>query len=281
MVLAETAAALQTQLNFTNGPMIRAALCHRGSGPARVLLVAHHLVIDVVSWGILVDDLDAAYEQVIGGQAAKLPPRTTPFKAWAERLQEYAASTSLRHEAEHWASVRQAQIAALPVDRREGGNTVASSRTLSVSLTVSETSALLQDVPRAYYTKINDALLTALARALAAWMGQPRVRVVVEGHGREPLFDDVDLSRTIGWFTTMHPVVLDLSGAPGPGDALRAIKEQLRRVPGNGIGYGLMRYGTFRTRPKPPAAAIGATGDQRGRARWPVHSDLDVQREQA
>jgi non-ribosomal peptide synthase protein (TIGR01720 family) len=111
-----------------------------------------------------------------------------------------------------------------------------------VALDEEETRALLQDVPAAYGTEINDVLLTALAQSLERWTGAPELLVDLEGHGREDLFDDVDLSRTVGWFTTIYPVRLDLRALYGPGEALKAVKEQLRRIPRRGIGYGLLRY---------------------------------------
>src|SRR5207253_6003988 len=113
---------------------------------------------------------------------------------------------------------------------------------VGVALDAEETRALIQDVPRAYRTGINDVLLAALARAVTAWTGGTRVLVDLEGHGREELFPDVDVSRTAGWFTTVHPVLLDLSGADGEAGALKAVKEQLRAVPHRGIGYGALRW---------------------------------------
>src|SRR5581483_6512553 len=105
-----------------------------------------------------------------------------------------------------------------------------------------ETTALLQEVPNAYHTRINEVVLTALAQALALWTQQPRLLVDLEGHGREELFADVDVSRTVGWFTTLFPLLLDLSAASTPEAGLKAIKEQVRQVPGNGLGYGVLRY---------------------------------------
>jgi non-ribosomal peptide synthase protein (TIGR01720 family) len=110
------------------------------------------------------------------------------------------------------------------------------------SLSRDETVALLQEVPEAYRTQIDDALLTALVEAFGGWTGERSLLVDVEGHGREELFDDLDISRTVGWFTTISPILLDVSGTAGPADALRQVKEQLRRVPRRGIGYGVLRY---------------------------------------
>jgi non-ribosomal peptide synthase protein (TIGR01720 family) len=119
---------------------------------------------------------------------------------------------------------------------------VASERTVSVELSVEETQALLQEVPAAYQTQINDILLTALAQSFARWTGERSLLVELEGHGREDIFNDVNLSRTVGWFTTHFPVLLDIGEASNPGEALKAVKEQLRRIPNRGIGYSVLRY---------------------------------------
>jgi non-ribosomal peptide synthase protein (TIGR01720 family) len=121
-------------------------------------------------------------------------------------------------------------------------NTVASERIVSVELSVEETQALLQEVPATYRTQINDVLLTALAQAFTRWTGEQSLLVELEGHGREDIFNDVNLSRTVGWFTTHFPVLLDIGEASNPGEALKAVKEQLRRIPNRGIGYGVLRY---------------------------------------
>jgi non-ribosomal peptide synthase protein (TIGR01720 family) len=133
-------------------------------------------------------------------------------------------------------------VTRLPVDLPAGDNTEGSARNVTLRLTAEETRALLQDVPRAYHTQINDVLLTALGQTVGRWAGNSRVLVDVEGHGREELLAGLDVSRTVGWFTTFYPALLELPEAGGPGEALRAVKEQLRAVPSKGMGYGLLRH---------------------------------------
>jgi non-ribosomal peptide synthase protein (TIGR01720 family) len=113
---------------------------------------------------------------------------------------------------------------------------------VSVSLSIEETQTLLQEVPAIYRTQIEDVLLTALVQAFAQWTGERRLLVSLEGRGREVIFPKVDLSRTVGWFTTLSPVLLDLEEAFHPGAALKVVKEQLRHIPNEGIGYGVLRY---------------------------------------
>ena len=230
--LEAAAAEVQRGLDLARGPLLRAALFDLGRGEeGRLLLVAHHLVVDGVSWRILLEDL----------QNAVLPPATTSFAEWSERLAEHARSGALEEEADFWRSLA-ATGEPLPVDHPGGRNDVAAELSVSVELDAAETQALLQEAPAAYRTQINDLLLTALVQAFEPWTGSPRLLVDLEGHGREDLFPEVDLSRTVGWFTTHFPVLLDLGDAWEPGDAIRAVKEQLRRIPRHGIGHGLLLY---------------------------------------
>jgi non-ribosomal peptide synthase protein (TIGR01720 family) len=171
----------------------------------------------------------------------RLPRKTTSYKQWAERLQEYATSDQLLKESVYWLDGSRRQVGRLPLDHETGANTVASSRSVVASLDEEETRMLLHEVPALYRTQVNDALLTALAQSLAHWSGQRRLLVDVEGHGREEIAEDVDVSRTVGWFTTIFPVLLELGEADDVAN-LKVIKEQLRDIPQRGIGYGLLRY---------------------------------------
>jgi non-ribosomal peptide synthase protein (TIGR01720 family) len=206
------------------------------------LLVIHHLVVDGVSWRILLEDLHTLYEQLHLGQTVNLPAKTTSFKHWAEKLTDYAQSETIRSELDYWLAASPKSITQLPVDYHESENTEASANTVSIFLSVEETQALLQEVPQAYKTQVNDVLLTALVQTFTRWTGSESLLVDLEGHGRELIFDDVDLSRTVGWFTTLYPMLLGLPVSHDSGAALKFIKEQLRRVNNGGIGYGLLRY---------------------------------------
>ncbi|HYO57445.1 non-ribosomal peptide synthetase, partial [Archangium sp.] len=240
--MEEVGAKLQSGLNLAAGPLVRAALFERGEGrTGRLLLVIHHLVVDMVSWRVLLEDLNTAYGQLERGQRVALPAKTTSFRTWAGKLLEHAQSAELEKEAGYWLAERRGDGGMLPVDRAGGRNTVASEKRVTVRLEAEQTQVLVKEVPAAYRAHIDDVLLTALARSLGKWTGQPRVKVDLEGHGREELFEDVDLSRTVGWFTTMYPVVLETQGASA-GEALRAVREERRGVPRRGIGYGLLKY---------------------------------------
>ena len=211
---------LQFGLDLENGPLFTAALFHLGAED-RLLLTAHHLIVDAVSWRVLLEDLTAE----------ELPPKTTSWKRWAELL----AASSVEEEIPYWQAIP--SVPSLPVDSdREGGRA-----TLTVELGAAETRALLQDAPEVYRTQANDLLLAALARSFTAWTGERTLLVDLEGHGREEIFPGVDLSRTVGWFTTLFPVALALPPGAGPRESILAVKETLRAVPGRGLGYGLLR----------------------------------------
>jgi amino acid adenylation domain-containing protein/non-ribosomal peptide synthase protein (TIGR01720 family) len=241
-VFTEAAAAVQTSLDFATGPLARMVLFQGRAGRGRLLLVAHHLVVDGVSWRILLDDLWTAYDQSRRGEAIELPAKTTSFQHWAQRLMEHVRGGGLDPELPFWSTAIPAEAPPLPLDHRLGGNDLASARCIAVSLDRDATRALLQDVPAVFQTQVNDALLAALAMAFQRWTGASSLLVDLEGHGREPLLEGLDLSRTVGWFTTHYPVFLDLGATRQPAAALAAVKSQLRRIPGGGIGYGLLRY---------------------------------------
>jgi amino acid adenylation domain-containing protein/non-ribosomal peptide synthase protein (TIGR01720 family) len=238
-------AELQRTLSLSCGPLIRVAFFEFGPGrSSRLLICIHHFAVDSVSWRILLEDLQTAYEQLHRGESVQLSPKTTSFKQWARYLLEYARSGALHEELPYWLAESRRHVSRLPVDfpaARET-NTVDSSRRLSKCLTVEETRILLHELPEVYQSQINDVLLTALVQAFAAWTGERSLLVDLEGHGREDIGIPVDLTRSVGWFTTIFPVLLDLDNASNMDEALKLVKEQLRKIPNHGIGYGLLRY---------------------------------------
>lgn len=241
--IESSAAEWQRSLDLAHGPLARAVWFDLGAGrPARLLLLVHHLAVDGVSWRILLEDLQTLLAQRLAGQPPRLPPKTSSFKEWAVRLREHAASATLAAERPYWLSLGRFAGGRLPVDRPDGLSNEASSRKVTISLGVDETRSLLQKVPRAYRTQINDVLLTALVEAFSEWTGRRSLLLNLEGHGREEVLPEVDISRTVGWFTTDFPLLLDLEGRRESGEALTAVKEQLRAVPNNGIGFGLLRH---------------------------------------
>ncbi|HEY2194794.1 MAG TPA: non-ribosomal peptide synthase/polyketide synthase, partial [Actinomycetospora sp.] len=240
--MAATCSEVHASFDLGRPPLLRAVLFDLGPGQRPVLfLAAHHLVVDGVSWRILLEDLDSAYGQAARGDAVHLGPKSTSFRDWASRLTEYAAAGGFDDELDHWLRVGQGGDPTVPLDGA-GPNTVSACRSLTAHLDEQETAALLQRVPGVYQTQVNDVLLAALARVLGQRTGRDRLLVDLEGHGREEIFDDVDLSRTVGWFTTVFPVALDVPAGAGWETTLKSVKEQLRAVPRRGIGHGALRY---------------------------------------
>jgi amino acid adenylation domain-containing protein/non-ribosomal peptide synthase protein (TIGR01720 family) len=230
-------------LHLTNGPMFRALLVDFGtSEPMSLFLVAHHLVIDAVSWTILMEDLATAMRQLESEEPVSLPRKTSSFKSWAEHLAVFASSRHLAFEAKHWAALSAPDHQPLPVDHMLGPNNVASVDLVTVVLPEAASSALVTGLQRKYSAGVDTALLTALVRATFAWNGLPRLLVDVETHGRETLAPDVEVSRTVGWFTSIFPVRLDIAAERDLEGALSCVREQMHAVPNRGIGYGTLRY---------------------------------------
>ncbi len=249
----EKMTALQASLNLSEGPLARAALFDFGAGrPARLLIAVHHLLVDGVSWRILLEDLQTLYRQLEKGEPAQLPPKTTSFKRWAEALTDFAQSSDLQAEAAYWLPEAPPEIASLPLDFSAApqANTEASTQILRSRFSAEETRVLLEDLPTTTGASINRALLAALAITLARWTGGNNLLIELEGHGREEIAADVDLSRTVGWFTTHFPLYLLLpeqaaQAAPSGAvmrETLQGVNAQLERLPRRGIGYGLLRY---------------------------------------
>jgi len=241
--MADEAARIQQSLDLGRGLLLRAARFDLGTDGQRLLLVVHHLAVDGVSWRVLLEDLQTAYVQAAAGQQVTLPPKTSSFRDWSLRLAAHATTDEAQAESAYWLKLTDKPLSpGFPVSDTPGRE--GALENLSIALEEEETRALLQEVPSAYRTEIGDVLLTALALAFRMVTGKADLLLDMEGHGRVDRFPDLDLTRTVGWFTTLYPVHLAL---PGEDDdlavALKAVKEQLRAVPEGGLGYGLLRHG--------------------------------------
>ncbi|MFE9680916.1 amino acid adenylation domain-containing protein [Streptomyces sp. NPDC006285] len=241
--VAAAMAQAQSEVSPDTGPLAHAVLLTLGpERGSRLFLTAHHLVVDGVSWRVLLAELDTAHRQAAAGAPVDLGPRTTSFQEWARRLNDHTAAGGFDGETGHWTEVTRAIRPELPTDRT-GRNTAAAERSVTMTLDRAHTEALLRTVPGTYRTQVNDVLLSALAVVTARWTGGPEVSLTLEGHGREEVLPgaDTDLSATVGWFTSLFPVVLRLPGTPDWGQVIKSVKEQLRAVPNRGVGYGALR----------------------------------------
>jgi amino acid adenylation domain-containing protein/non-ribosomal peptide synthase protein (TIGR01720 family) len=239
--LSQLVAEVQQGIDISAGPMMRAALFSLGQPRGSLLMITiHHLVVDGVSWRIILEDLADACRQSHQGHEPVLPAKTTSFQRWAGDLVRYANSGELKAEVDYWRQV--VRSGKLPRDFRTGSNTAASAATVGMTLTVAETDTLFTHTARALGARINDLLLSAFACSVRDWTSSTKVSLDLEGHGREDAVGDLDVSRTVGWFTSVYPVTLDIPADMDMRGTVRAVGEQLARIPGKGIGYGVLRY---------------------------------------
>jgi non-ribosomal peptide synthase protein (TIGR01720 family) len=235
-----TMSQLQASLNIQKGPIGQAALFDTDSTmPQKLYMLFHHLVIDGVSWRILLEDLETAYFQIAQGKIVSLPPKTTSLPHWSSRLQEYAQTHTLKEETKHWCSPRCATP--LPIDYPQGQNTEQSTHTIETILSEQDTLFLLQEMPK-HQTTLQEMLLAVLAQSICTWTKQNSVCFDIEGHGREEIFHDIHLSRTTGWFTTIYPIHFCFAPHISLQEKLEQVHTTLTLSPNHGLGYGVLRY---------------------------------------
>jgi non-ribosomal peptide synthase protein (TIGR01720 family) len=236
---------IQASIDLTRGPLVKLGLFKTAEGD-HLLIVIHHLVVDGISWRILLEDFRIGYQQLEQGEEIKFQEKTVSFQYWAQQLKEYSESKEILKELEYWKKIEKAKSPPLPVDYKpaEKRKKYRDMESLRIDFNEEETVKLLTDVHRPYNTNINDILLTALGMAIKEWSGNETVVINLEGHGRESISDDrnINTSRTIGWFTCQFPVLLDMSNVSDLSASIKLIKETLRRIPNKGIGCGLLRY---------------------------------------
>ncbi|MCP5046271.1 MAG: non-ribosomal peptide synthetase, partial [bacterium] len=239
--IQEKANEIQAGMDLSNGPLVKLGL-FKARGIDYLLIVIHHLVIDGVSWRILLEDFNIAYRQAREGQEIRFQSKSDSLRSYGQALKYKDALT----RREYWQSLWETETSPLPKDHdipseaRNGTNT----QTLTMILEAGDTIRLLTGIHETYNTVVNDFLLAALGLALESRASVERVLVYLEGHGREPVLNvaGVDISRTVGWFTAMFPVLLDMSGGSDAGYTLKHTKEMLRQIPDNGLSFGILRY---------------------------------------
>jgi amino acid adenylation domain-containing protein/non-ribosomal peptide synthase protein (TIGR01720 family) len=255
------AAAVRDGIDIKAGPLFKAAyLAGEGPAPPRLLLVLHHLVVDGVSWRIILDDLRLACSQWEKGQAVALGRKSDSYQSWASALLEYSRTESLAAERGYWLSTLEREVPPLPVDRlAPAADTRVHRQVELLRWNADETTALLSGCHDAYRTQINELLLSGLLLAIHRWTGHRAVRIAMEGHGREVSAvahrgdpdSELDLGQTVGWFTSYYPLVLSIPGTDDGsvrdrdcliGTIIKSVKEQCRAVPHRGLGYGVIRY---------------------------------------
>ncbi|SFX55819.1 non-ribosomal peptide synthase domain TIGR01720/amino acid adenylation domain-containing protein, partial [Thermoactinomyces sp. DSM 45891] len=242
MIQAEIDTA-QASLDLHTGPLMRMVYFDEGEqGAGRLFWAIHHVAVDGVSWRILLEDLQTGYNQASQSEKIQLPEKSTSFKEWSEKLHHYAESGIAPEVRDYWEGQSKQEVATLPVEVTLGDSVTTETEEITVVLDEKETLALLQEMPSTHRVQINEVLLTALVQATSAWTGHQALTVDLEGHGREQIFEDVDISRTVGWFTSIYPVHLNIIDANTPIESLKAVKEQVRKIPNKGVDYGVLRY---------------------------------------
>ncbi|WP_028545533.1 non-ribosomal peptide synthetase [Paenibacillus taiwanensis] len=226
---------LQASMKLTKGPLVKLGLFKTDKGD-HLLVTIHQMVVDTVSWRIIMADFERLYE----GKEQSLPLKTTSFQEWASKLTHYASKVELKNELNYWNRFSQLDIKELNKDYHSPNVLGAKVIKKSIVLDKLYTDSLLTKVNTAYSTELHEILLSALTCTLANFNQAERIQVQLESNGREPLLDDVDISRTVGWFTSQYPVALHSKASVS--DLIISTKDTLRRVPRNGIGYGMLKY---------------------------------------
>lgn len=235
--IEEAADKLQTSLHLSDGPLWRAAYFDLGADrPPRLLIVAHHLIADETSLRIFLHDWLTIYEQLRRDQPVSLPPQTASYQEWLQTL----VAAAQPEELTHWQQLSATSLPALPIDHPDGANTYGQVDRVSVSLNSKETESLLHHVPQAADADVNEIVLTALTLALAQWAGESGVLLELERDVR--MLSGRDFTGTMGWLAAKFPVWLEVETLTDVAAALDAVKAQLRAIPRDGLGYGLLRY---------------------------------------
>lgn len=239
--LEAEAVKVQKSINLDSGPMVKLALFKTVEGDY-LLIVIHHLVVDAISWRIILEDFAVAYTQSLQGKEIELPLKTDSFKDWSRQLKSFAGSSEFLKEAVYWNKLEKPQMPELPRDGNASCNVNSYGEDIKGFLSQEQTDNLLKYVNSAYNTAVGDILLTALGMAVKEWTGFNQVLLNLEGHGREDVVGDINITRTVGWFTSDYPIILDMSKSHDIPFIIKYVKEYLRSIPNKGIGYGILKY---------------------------------------
>jgi len=232
-------------IDITKGELLRAVRFITGKNQTDLLLICiHHLCVDGISWRILLEDLNSLINNFQNNNPPGLPPKTTSFRDWSYFLKDHAQSEIIKNEFSYWKDLLSLNSGKIRTDNNfnQSENTVSSESTIELHLTEESSNFILKDIHKKYNTQINDILLTALILAFNKWQGHNKLLLNLEGHGREEISEDTDINRTVGWFTSVYPVMLNVSDPSETGSAIKSVKESLRNIPESGIGFGLLKF---------------------------------------
>ncbi|MEO6638263.1 MAG: condensation domain-containing protein, partial [Ginsengibacter sp.] len=244
-LITQLADKYQQSLNIEEGDLVRVVLMQTPDADThnRLLIVIHHLAVDGVSWRILVEDMEELLNGAIAGNAIDFGHKTSSYRQWYEALEKYSQSERLLSQKKYWKNAA-ADYEDLNTDTEyDEPIRLKDVSKVEILLDAEQTLQLLQEVPRAYHTEINDILLSALAKTFFEWNKTNKIVIGLEGHGREEIDNNIDISKTVGWFTSMYPLLLESKASDsGLDNLIKSVKEQLRLVPDKGLGYGVLKY---------------------------------------
>ncbi|AKF95952.1 non-ribosomal peptide synthetase [Brevibacillus laterosporus] len=229
---------LKASFDITRDILIKAALFTMGDNEKYLLITAHHLVVDGISWRILLEDIGNLLEQIQQNIPLSLPKKTASYQEWGEALNEWGKKHNTK-EQDYWNKIGEIAFQ-LPIESHSGETNI--QETVSFSLSLEETELFLSKANLAYNTDPHSLLVISLGMAIRDYFKKREIIIVLEGHGREEIVEDIDLSRTVGWFTSMYPVCLHCEETNELPDLIKQWKESLKSVSNKGIGYGLTRY---------------------------------------
>lgn len=233
---------LQSSFNLNLAPLLKIALFHTPKGDY-LLMIAHHLLIDGVSWRIILEDFTMAYNQRIEEKEMELPPKTDSYSLWGQEVFRYSQSKALEREIAYWNKLENRKQIILPKDFNTKNNLNRHSINIGQRLSGKTTENLLLHTNHAYHTETKDLLISALGLTFGEWIDEKEITINLEGHGREPVGGDIDITRTVGWFTSIFPFVLDIkTKSQELSYYIKHVKESLRGVPNHGIGYLILKY---------------------------------------
>jgi len=243
-IIEAEANRIQEGLELSHGPLVKAGLFKTKTGD-QLLIVIHHIAVDGISWRIILQDLFNGYMQALKQETIQFADKTDSYNAWTVQLSTYANSQELLKEVDYWAEMEGLPVKTLPKDRIITERKYEGSEQVQIEFTTQDTERLLKEVNQGYNTEINDILLTALGLAVKEWTGEDRVLINLEGHGREDIIKEFDISRAVGWFTTQYPVILNMGKKRDLAHRIKSVKEGMRQIPNKGIGYGILKYLTL------------------------------------
>ncbi len=245
-LITEICNKYQRSFDIEKGPVIQVVLIETAGteNQNRLFIVVHHLAIDGVSWRVLIEDLELLLNNITSGEKLNLGHKTSSYRQWYNALEKYSESQVLVSQKKYWQKTVTGPSALITDHQYKGVIKISDTAQVHQKLTNDKTGNLIKDVSRVYHTEINDLLLATLAKTIFDWNGIQKILIGLEGHGREDISNYTDATRTVGWFTSLYPLQLEINESVSKNidDLIKTVKEQLRQVPAKGVGYGVLKY---------------------------------------